>query len=107
MSASAPSPAAGRALSALRRAGRVALDLLLPPHCLTCDSPVGAPGQFCPACFARTGFVTAPLCDSCGVPFEAAGQGGLAGTCADSGSIRRPGARRGLRCATTTRPGAS
>jgi len=83
MSASAPSLAAGRALSALRRAGRVALDLLLPPHCLTCDSPVGAPGQFCPACFARTGFVTAPLCDSCGVPFEAAGQGGLAGTCAD------------------------
>lgn len=57
------------------------VDILLPPHCLTCDNPVGAPGQFCSACFARTGFVTAPLCDACGVPFEAAGQGGLDSVC--------------------------
>ena len=57
------------------------MDVLLPPHCLTCDNPVGAPGQFCPACFARTGFVTAPLCDVCGVPFEAVGQGGLDAVC--------------------------
>jgi len=57
------------------------VDVLLPPHCLTCDSPVSAPGQFCLACFARTGFVTAPLCDCCGVPFEAAGQGGLDSVC--------------------------
>lgn len=70
-----------RLLALLRQAGRAALDVLLPPHCLTCDSPVDAPGQFCPACFARTGFVTAPLCLTCGVPFESAGQGGLAGTC--------------------------
>ena len=59
----------------------MAVDVLLPPHCLTCDSPVGAPGQFCPPCFARTSFVTAPLCGCCGVPFEAAGQGGLDALC--------------------------
>ena len=81
MSASLPSPFAARVLTALRGSGRVALDVLLPPHCLTCDSPVQAPGQFCPGCFARTAFITAPLCHSCGVPFEAAGQGGLTGVC--------------------------
>lgn len=56
--------------SALERAGRLALDLLLPPHCLTCDQPVGAPGQFCPACFHQTRFITEPCCARCGVPFE-------------------------------------
>ena len=81
MSASLPSPLAARALAVLRGAGRVALDVLLPPHCLTCDSPVQAPGQFCPGCFSRTAFITAPLCNSCGVPFEAAGQGGLDSVC--------------------------
>lgn len=68
-------------LAVLRWAGRIALDALLPPHCLTCDSPVDAPGQFCPACFGRTAFITTPLCISCGTPFEAAGQGGLDSVC--------------------------
>ena len=81
MSASVPSPAAARVLAALRWGGRGALDVLLPPHCLTCDSPVEAPGQFCPGCFGRTAFITAPLCVSCGRPFEAAGQGGLDSVC--------------------------
>ena len=52
------------------RAGKLALDLLLPPQCLTCDQPVQDPGQFCPACFDRTRFITAPCCPRCGVPFE-------------------------------------
>ena len=81
MSDAAPTPGLARLSGLARRAGRVVLDVLLPPHCLTCDSPVSAPGQFCPACFARTSFVTAPLCGTCGVPFEAAGQGGLDGVC--------------------------
>ena len=37
---------------------------------------VERPGQFCATCFAATGFVTAPFCARCGVPFGAAGQGG-------------------------------
>jgi ComF family protein len=45
------------------------LDTLLPPHCLTCDTLVDAPGRFCPACFRQTSFITAPLCLACGVPF--------------------------------------
>lgn len=66
---------------AARRAGRFALDLLLPPHCLTCDQPVGAPGQFCPSCFEQTNFITAPCCIRCGVPFETVERGGHSGTC--------------------------
>ena len=66
---------------AARQAGRLALDLLLPPHCLTCDQPVDAPGQFCPACFAQTNLITPPHCVRCGVPFEAKDQGGALGTC--------------------------
>jgi ComF family protein len=63
------------------RAGRTALDLLLPPQCLTCDQPVDRQGQFCPACFRLTGFVTDPLCARCGVPFGHAAEGGLDGVC--------------------------
>lgn len=66
-----------------RRAGRAALDLLLPPNCLTCDAPVDAPGRFCPECFRRTGFVTDPCCRHCGVPFLYAGQGGGELLCPD------------------------
>lgn len=62
-------------------AAKLALDLLLPPHCLTCDQPVNAPGQFCPPCFERTSFITAPCCTRCGVPFESAGRGGPSGEC--------------------------
>jgi len=63
------------------RLGRAALDLLLPPQCLTCDAPVGEPGLLCAACFRDTGFVTAPMCACCGVPFGNAGQGGSDGLC--------------------------
>ncbi|MBV8400395.1 MAG: ComF family protein [Acetobacteraceae bacterium] len=59
-----------------RRAGIAALDLLLPPHCVTCDAPVDAPGRLCPDCFSRTGFVTEPYCVCCGVPFATIAQGG-------------------------------
>lgn len=62
-------------------AGRAALDLLLPPACLTCDAPVDAPGRFCADCFALTGFVTEPCCRRCGVPFVHAAQGGAEKLC--------------------------
>lgn len=65
----------------LRRTGRVALDLLLPPRCAACDDPVGVHGQLCAACFGRTNFISAPFCVGCGVPFAAAEQGGVEGLC--------------------------
>ena len=60
---------------------RAALDFLLPPQCPTCDAAVLEQGAFCPACFARLSFITEPLCQSCGLPFAAAAQGGLTRTC--------------------------
>ena len=60
----------------LRQAGRAALDLALPPHCVACGEPVGVQGQLCAACFRLTGFVTEPYCLRCGVPFASAAQGG-------------------------------
>lgn len=67
--------------SGARRVAVAALDLVLPPQCLTCDAPVDAPGRFCPDCFRRTGFVTDPCCAQCGVPFAYAFQGGADGVC--------------------------
>ena len=49
------------------------LDLLLPPQCLTCDQPVGAPGQFCAECFRRTHLLSEPCCTVCGSPLEMTG----------------------------------
>lgn len=68
---------------AIRRAAGLVLDALLPPQCLTCDAPVGAPGQFCAACFRRTAFVTDPCCARCGRPFGSAPQGGVTGVCSE------------------------
>jgi ComF family protein len=64
-----------------RQAGRALLDLLLPPHCVACDAPVNAPGLLCAECFRQTGFISEPFCERCGVPFAAAGIGGLDRLC--------------------------
>jgi len=58
----------------LRRAGRSALDLLLPPQCLCCDARVESQGLLCARCFGHTAFITDPCCLRCGVPFAAATQ---------------------------------
>ncbi len=83
---------------ALRLAG-AALDVLLPPVCLTCDRPVDAPGRFCAPCFACTGFVSEPCCRACGTPFTHAGQGGAARLCPDCAARPPPweSARAALR----------
>ncbi len=65
----------------LSAAARSALDLALPPRCLTCDAGVEAPGRLCAICFRATGFVTEPCCQRCGMPFRHAAQGGLARSC--------------------------
>jgi ComF family protein len=54
----------------LTRLATGALDLALPPHCLTCDTVVEAPGRLCAVCFRKTAFITEPCCDRCGMPFR-------------------------------------
>lgn len=72
---------AARLPSVAAFAGRAVLDVLLPPHCLTCDRPVAAQGQFCAACFQRAAFITDPCCVACGVPFTHRNQGGAERLC--------------------------
>ncbi len=71
----------GRAARLIRLAGRGLLDTLLPPSCLVCDGWVDQQGRLCAACFRRTGFVTAPHCVCCGVPFAHGGQAEAGGCC--------------------------
>ncbi len=81
----------------LASGGQAGLDLLLPPHCLTCPAPVEAPGRLCVECFGRTSFVTEPCCVRCGVPFASAGQGGRDMVC--PGCYAAPPAWRQARAA--------
>jgi ComF family protein len=69
------------------RAGRLLLDALLPPQCLTCDAVVADQGQLCAACFGMIGFITEPCCAACGAPFTHTAQAGpdhLCPTCTDT-----------------------
>lgn len=72
-----------------KKLGLAVLDALLPPQCLTCDQGVETQGQFCVRCFSKIGFITAPFCSACAVPFAYAAQAvdGLCPRCAQS----RPG----------------
>lgn len=45
------------------------LDVLLPPQCLGCRTPVSDHGALCPTCWTRIDFIEPPLCDKTGLPF--------------------------------------
>ena len=55
-----------------RQAGAAIADLLYPPTCLGCSSPVTTPDALCARCFAGLKPITAPLCPRLGIPFAAA-----------------------------------
>lgn len=61
--------------SPLLQLGRRALDILLPPQCLSCHTLVEDPGTLCLECWDQVTFITRPHCVICGLPFEFAGQG--------------------------------
>jgi ComF family protein len=56
--------------SGVRSGFRAAVDLVLPPTCLSCRKPVGAAGGLCPACWTGMGFIERPYCERLGTPFE-------------------------------------
>lgn len=49
---------------------KTALDLVLPPLCLTCKAVVSEPGSLCAPCWSQMTFLEAPLCAACGHPFD-------------------------------------
>ncbi len=50
--------------------GRIALNALLPPRCLSCGGGVETPGSLCAACWAGLSFLGPPTCAACGYPFD-------------------------------------
>lgn len=47
---------------------RTAADVVLPPVCVVCRTPVGSHGLVCGPCFAGIDFIAPPLCARLGVP---------------------------------------
>ena len=59
-----------------------ALDVLFPPRCPSCKCAVGEARTLCTECWKQMRFITAPLCNHCGHPFEfAMGEGALCAAC--------------------------
>jgi ComF family protein len=56
--------------STLRRSGRGVLDLLFPPLCLKCRTPISDAHHLCAACWSGLSFLDGPGCRICGYPFE-------------------------------------
>src|SRR5438477_777727 len=52
-----------------RAAGRLALDVALPPLCPSCRQPVATASGLCPGCWSKLSFITAPYCPRLGIPF--------------------------------------
>src|SRR5262249_2951078 len=67
----------------LRRLGRVVVDSVLPPRCLSCGATVGEPHTLCPSCWAGITFFAPPWCSICGMPFpHPVGDGAICAECA-------------------------
>jgi len=59
------------------------LDLLLPPRCLGCGTPVTTQGRLCAGCWASLAFLGPPQCRICGYPLpHALPEAPLCGACA-------------------------
>jgi ComF family protein len=56
------------AASGLRRALAACADVIVPPCCLVCRSPLGAHHLLCAPCWREVHFIRAPLCDVLGIP---------------------------------------
>lgn len=59
------------------RAGRLIADVILPPTCLACRTPIGEVGGLCPKCWIKAGFIERPYCERLGTPFAADHEGSL------------------------------
>lgn len=46
------------------------LNLLFPPQCLNCDGRVPTHGTLCLPCWQQVQFISEPMCECCGLPFD-------------------------------------
>jgi ComF family protein len=70
MSGAFESQSHARFANIAKRAGGAVLDLLYPPLCLICRSPVRNARALCADCWKGLTFLEPPLCTCCGLPFE-------------------------------------
>lgn len=54
---------------------QTAVSLIYPPRCITCGDLVESDFGLCGACWRDTAFLGGMICDSCGVPLTAGGEG--------------------------------
>lgn len=66
-----------------------ALQLLYPPQCISCQSPVQSDFGLCADCWRETPFISGLVCDQCGVPLPGDDPGERA-LCDDCMAIARP-----------------
>ncbi len=77
----------------LRRVAVAALDVLLPPCCVTCETRVDRPGLLCGECFGQLSQIGAPCCGVCGTPFELIEDAAESGLCLACATAPPPFAR--------------
>jgi len=46
------------------------LDAVFPPGCISCQDPIDISGGLCARCWPDMTFLSDPMCDRCGYPFE-------------------------------------
>ena len=72
-----------RTSAGLRRIGRVFVDGVLPPRCLSCGEVVDEPHALCARCWGGITFFAPPWCALCGLPFpHPMGEDAVCGDCA-------------------------
>ena len=64
-------------LDGLMSLGARSADLLMPPACLACHTPIDRHHALCARCWAGTAFIRPPLCDITGIPLPFGGEGPL------------------------------
>ncbi|WP_299026534.1 ComF family protein [uncultured Sulfitobacter sp.] len=65
---------------------QTAVSLIYPPRCITCGDTVESDFGLCGTCWRDTSFLGGVICDGCGVPLTAGGQGDVhhCDTCLDA-----------------------
>ena len=61
-------PPSERLRAALRKALAGCADVIVPPCCLVCRTPLGAHHLLCAPCWREVHFIRSPLCDVLGIP---------------------------------------
>jgi ComF family protein len=64
----AQGPSRSRLSTAVRRAVEACADVIVPPCCLVCRTPLGAHHLLCAPCWRDVHFIRPPLCDVLGIP---------------------------------------